>query len=362
MQCLLDPTDILCLSKLIAKLTPSWPPGSHCWIGSLPDVTYHCLTGFHLSLAWRFHHMAGSGLSLTCPFPHTGESGLSLACPFLHRPVSCLSTEKCYHSLAVPFLQMNLEPDNRDNSYLYPRTRNPTVMSWCSCIAVMAWYLIMERHGCLLQLLSGSFHHPMTMSCRDRPWLGHPLQPSLWFIRIPHWGHPRTEGHLDSGRKRMHVKTNLWTLSLTDWLMLVQWCFLFAFPFPDAARACSLLNSPHICLPRLPIEVFMNTCNSSPGQFASLHGLPKWSYPLELGESCWSTATWLRCAGFPHRPDLICIYSRLWTTWPSGLALHIKQGLSVASLPSSFKNSCCSVHAPSVFVRPLAVSNLTSGP
>ncbi len=61
---------------------------------------------------------------------HRAESGLSTTCSFLHRPVSCLSTQKCHHNWAVCLLQMNyLKPDNRNNSYLYPRTRNPTAMS-----------------------------------------------------------------------------------------------------------------------------------------------------------------------------------------------------------------------------------------
>ncbi len=54
--------------------------------------------------------------------------------------------------LAVSFLQMNyLEPDNRNNSYLSPRTRNPPAMSSYSCIAVMSWCLDVTCRGASLQ-------------------------------------------------------------------------------------------------------------------------------------------------------------------------------------------------------------------
>ena len=54
--------------------------------------------------------------------------------------------------LAVSFLRVNCrKPDNRNNSYLSPRIRNPTAMSSYSCIAVMAWCLVVTCRGSLLQ-------------------------------------------------------------------------------------------------------------------------------------------------------------------------------------------------------------------
>ncbi len=45
--------------------------------------------------------------------------------------------------LTGSLLQLNcLEPDNWNNSYLYPRTRNPPATSSYPCIAVMSWYLV----------------------------------------------------------------------------------------------------------------------------------------------------------------------------------------------------------------------------
>ncbi len=55
------------------------------------------------------------------------------------------------------------------------------------------------------------------------------------------------------------------------------------------------LNSQRICLPRCPVEIVMNNCSPSSGQFTSLQGLPIWSYPLKLGGSRWSTATRFCC-------------------------------------------------------------------
>ena len=162
-----------------------------------------------------------------------------------------------------------LEPDNRNNSYLYPRTRNPPAAVSSPCIAVMTWYLVVL--------------HCDAVIC---------LHPSLWFIRSPPREHLCTGGHPDSS---------------------------LCFRFLPLHRLVWLLNSLHICLPRLPIEVFMNTCNPSPGQSTSLHGLPKWPYPLELENAAGPLPSNSAVLGFPpwtrshFHPQPPPNHSTVWT-------------------------------------------------
>ena len=75
------------------------PMGSALW-------TTRTSCACHCKLTYCFHRIAGSCL------PTSGF--------LLHRSVSCLSTETSPD---------DLEPVNRNNSYLYPRTRNPTTAS-----------------------------------------------------------------------------------------------------------------------------------------------------------------------------------------------------------------------------------------
>ncbi len=63
-----------------------------------------------------------------CLHLHIGGSGLSTAFSLLIRPVPSLATAR-------------LEPDNRNNSYLYPRTRNVVAASFDFLLAAFTMLL-----------------------------------------------------------------------------------------------------------------------------------------------------------------------------------------------------------------------------
>ncbi len=85
----------------------------------------------------------------------------------------------------------------------------------------------------------------------------------------------------------MNYEPNCQQTTRTQRHLLLSQISGLALPVPVGS-----LNSLHVRLPHRAVEIFMNTCNPLSGQ----------PYPLELGESRWSTANRLHSAGFLHRP------------------------------------------------------------
>ena len=173
-----DRTDILCPSRLAVNLTLSWLPLHvlrQCLVDHADILCTSMQSDVPSSPAGRRADSKltvriteqDPGLFLARLLPHTGGSGLSLTCPLCRTPASCLSTACSLLCTSVSSLSTaRLEPDNRNNSYLYPRTRNAAATSFdfflaaftillavfilhdlitvssIPCVAVMTWYLV----------------------------------------------------------------------------------------------------------------------------------------------------------------------------------------------------------------------------
>ncbi len=110
-QCLMDHTDILCLSRLAGHPTLSWLPLDSVLRTPRTSRTRHC------KLTSRFHHSPGSGsvsdvsvpphskiLSLHTRFLlRTAVSCLPTPSSFFHRSVFCLTTAKYPRGRRCPF-------------------------------------------------------------------------------------------------------------------------------------------------------------------------------------------------------------------------------------------------------------------
>ncbi len=218
--------DILCPSRLAAMPTSSWP-------------------------ALHFHTQLPSGPHGHPVYVTASRRGLPPHGSIRSLPDMSSSTQEnpIFPQRVLPSTDLALPRRSDTTCWWFP-------FSGWTASSLTTRIIVTALHGLGIQQPCPHIH-------ASRWWLGillwHAVAPSFSkdfvtcfspaprLIRVSHFGHPRTEGHLDSGRKGMNVKNNPWTLSLTDCgpgyyqhLILIQQRLLFRHFFCQHSLVGSL--------------------------------------------------------------------------------------------------------------------------